>query len=61
MQCPTLVLRGEQSDLLKRETCEQMAARGPKAEVVEIPGVGHAPTLMHADQIAPIRKFLLGA
>lgn len=61
VRCPTLVLRGELSDLLKRETCEQMAARGPKATVMEIPGVGHAPTLMHADQIAPIRKFLLGA
>ena len=36
-----------------------MAPRGPKAQVVEIPGVGHAPTLMHADQIAVVRDFLL--
>ncbi len=56
---PMLVVRGELSDLLRRDTCEQMATRGPKAKVVEIAGVGHAPTLMHADQIAIVRDFLL--
>ena len=59
IRCPTLVLRGEQSDLLTRDTAAQMAARGPRAKVVEIPGVGHAPTLIHADQIAIVRDFLL--
>jgi pimeloyl-ACP methyl ester carboxylesterase len=57
--CPVLVLRGADSDLLTRATCEAMAGRGPKARVVEIPGVGHAPTLMHADQIKPVRDFLV--
>ena len=59
LRCPTLVLRGARSDLLARATCEQMVARGPKAKVVEIAGVGHAPTLMHEDQIAIVRNFLL--
>ena len=59
IRCPTLVLRGEQSDLLSRATTQEMTARGPKARVVEIRGVGHAPTLMHADQIALVRDFLL--
>ena len=59
LRCPTLVLRGALSDLLTRATCERMAACGPKAKVVEIEGVGHAPTLMHADQIAIVRDFLL--
>jgi pimeloyl-ACP methyl ester carboxylesterase len=59
IQCPTLVLRGALSDLLTAATCEQMKQRGPKAKVVEIPGVGHAPTLMHEDQVAIVRKFLL--
>jgi pimeloyl-ACP methyl ester carboxylesterase len=36
-----------------------MAARGPKAQLVELPGVGHAPTFTHADQIAIARQFLL--
>ena len=59
VRCPTLVLRGETSDLLNRRTAQQMSARGPKARVVEIRGVGHAPTLMHADQIGIVRDFLL--
>jgi pimeloyl-ACP methyl ester carboxylesterase len=59
IRCPTLVLRGALSDLLTRDTCDKMAGRGPKAQVVEIPGVGHAPTLMHEDQIKLVRDFLL--
>jgi pimeloyl-ACP methyl ester carboxylesterase len=59
VRCPTLVLRGERSDLLSRDTTRAMMARGPKARVVEVPGVGHAPTLLHPDQIAAIRDFLL--
>jgi pimeloyl-ACP methyl ester carboxylesterase len=59
VRCPTLVLRGEHSDLLSRATTGEMARRGPKARVVEIRGVGHAPTLMHAEQIALLRDFLL--
>jgi pimeloyl-ACP methyl ester carboxylesterase len=59
IRCPTLVLRGAQSDLLTRDTCDKMAGRGPKAKVIEIAGVGHAPTLMHEDQINIVRDFLL--
>ena len=59
IRCPTLVLRGEHSDLLARQTAEAMARRGPKAKVVEIRGVGHAPTLMHEEQIAVVREFLV--
>ena len=59
VRCPTLVVRGEHSDLLSRETVAEMARRGPKAKVAEIRGVGHAPTLLHPDQIAVMRDFLL--
>ena len=59
IRCPTLVLRGAQSDLLRRETAQEMARRGPRAKMVEIAEVGHAPTLMHADQVAIVREFLL--
>ena len=45
IRCPVLVLRGELSDLLRRDTCDAMAQRGPKARVVEIAGVGHAPQI----------------
>jgi pimeloyl-ACP methyl ester carboxylesterase len=59
--CPTLLLRGEHSDMLARDTVERMASRGPRARAVEFPGVGHAPTLIHADQIAVVRDFLVDA
>jgi pimeloyl-ACP methyl ester carboxylesterase len=59
IRCPTLVLRGAQSDLLSPDTARQMASRGPKARVVEIPEVGHAPTLMQPEQIAIVRDFLV--
>ncbi|WP_019141330.1 alpha/beta fold hydrolase [Noviherbaspirillum massiliense] len=58
--CPTLVVRGAASDLLTHEAAQEMTRRGPKAKLVEIPDVGHAPTFMHADQIALARDFLLG-
>lgn len=59
VKCPTLVLRGAESDLLSHETAQAMQTRGPGAKVVEFPGVGHAPALMSEDQIAPVREFLL--
>jgi len=59
IRCPTLVIRGAQSDLLSRATTAEMARRGPKAKVTEIPGVGHAPTLLSAEQIGVVRDFLL--
>jgi pimeloyl-ACP methyl ester carboxylesterase len=59
IRCPTLVLHGEHSDLLTPATVAAMTERGPRARRVEVAGVGHAPTLIHADQIAPVREFLL--
>ena len=59
IRCPVLVVRGEHSDLLSAATHAEMGARGPKAELVTIPGVGHAPTFLHEDQIAIARNFLL--
>lgn len=58
IRAPVLVLRGAESDLLSRETVQAMAERGPKARSIEFAGIGHAPTLMHPDQITPIRDFL---
>ncbi len=44
--------------LLTHETAEAMTLRGPRAQLVEIAGVGHAPTLMVAEQIEVVRQFL---
>jgi pimeloyl-ACP methyl ester carboxylesterase len=56
--CPTLVLRGAESALLTEVVAEEMGRRGPRAEVVTFPGVGHAPALMAEEQIAAVRGFL---
>ena len=61
LKIPTLVLRGAESDLLAHATAQAMTQRGPRARVAEFAGVGHAPTLVHADQIAVVRDFLLSA
>ena len=58
IEIPVLVLRGAASDLLLPETAAEMAARGPKAKVVEIPGCGHAPALMDEAQVALVRDWL---
>jgi pimeloyl-ACP methyl ester carboxylesterase len=58
--CPTLVLRGAESDLLKAADAKAMTERGPRARLVEFPGIGHAPALMAEDQIATIVDFLAG-
>ena len=58
IRCPVLVLRGISSDLLLAETAAEMTRRGPRAEVVEVDGTGHAPALMAKDQIAIVSSWL---
>jgi len=60
IRCPTLLVRGETSDLLSHATAEAMTQRGPRPKLVEIAGVGHAPTFLQPDQIAIAREFLTG-
>jgi len=58
IRCPTLLLRGAESDLLSATTAAQMAARGPQPPVVLFAGVGHAPMLLTAEQVDPVARFL---
>ena len=58
--CPTLLLRGATSDLLTHDAAQQMSQRGPRARLIEVPAVGHAPMLMDEAQVGPVREFLLG-
>lgn len=60
VRCPTLLLRGEDSDLLSHATAREMAARGPQPRLVEFAGVAHAPMLMADDQVAAVVSFLRG-
>ena len=59
ISCPVLLLRGAESALLSRETAEEMTGRGPRAELVEIPGCGHAPSLTSRDEIMIVRDWLM--
>jgi pimeloyl-ACP methyl ester carboxylesterase len=56
--CPVLLLRGADSDILSPETAQAMTERGPRAELVSLSDVGHAPALMSGDQIDTIRSWL---
>jgi len=59
IRCPTLLLRGADSDVLEPDTVKRMLAGGPPLKVIELPGIGHAPSLMVEDQIEAVREFLL--
>jgi pimeloyl-ACP methyl ester carboxylesterase len=60
IQAKTLLIRGQESDLLTPETATAMTQRGPRAQLDTWPGFGHAPTLTGDDQIEVVAKFLLG-
>ncbi len=60
MDAQVLVVRGESSDLLSRETAADMVVRGKRVSQVEVAGTGHAPAFVNADQIALARGFFLG-
>ena len=58
IQAPTLLIRGEQSDLLTEAVAREMTLRGPRAQLATIPGVGHAPSLLQTDQIDLVEAFI---
>ncbi|WP_293780452.1 alpha/beta hydrolase [uncultured Oxalicibacterium sp.] len=59
IRCPTLLLRGANSDMLSPATAQEMTQRGPKAQLQVLQNVGHAPTLLDNVQIALVKDFLL--
>ncbi len=61
IRAQVLLIRGQDSDLLTEATAQAMTARGPQAQLVQWPGVGHAPTLTDPAHTAVVADFLLGA
>ncbi len=59
LKLPVLLLRGAESDLLSAATAQAMTERGPRARLHQFAGVGHAPTLVQAEQRQVLREFLL--
>jgi pimeloyl-ACP methyl ester carboxylesterase len=55
---PLLVVRGSESDILEAATSAKMAEAAPHMQVVDIPGVGHAPTLEEPAALEGLVGFL---
>lgn len=55
---PVLLLRGAKSDLLSAETAAKMAKQIDGLREVEVPGVGHAPTLEEDVVQSALSEFL---
>jgi pimeloyl-ACP methyl ester carboxylesterase len=58
LPCPTLVIWGTDSDVLSEAQAKRMAAALPKGELVAVPGVGHAPTLVEPPILAALDRLL---
>lgn len=58
---PVLMLRGVESDILCRETADEMQRRQPRMLRVDVPGVGHAPTLEEPAAVAALERFYLAS
>lgn len=57
---PTLLLRGEISDILSAQTAEKMVKQLRKATLCTVKNVGHCPALDEKDSVAAIEQFLSG-
>ena len=55
---PSLLVRGENSDVLEAETASEMVRRLPMMELVTLPRIGHAPTLEEPEAAAAIDRLL---
>jgi pimeloyl-ACP methyl ester carboxylesterase len=55
---PTLVVRGAISDLLSAQTVAEMTQRKPDLKSVDVPDVGHAPTLEEEAAWTALWRFL---
>jgi len=57
LKCPTLVLRGALSDILSRETAEEMARANPRIRWVEVPDASHP---IHDDNLPVFNREVAG-
>jgi pimeloyl-ACP methyl ester carboxylesterase len=55
---PILLVRGAESDILSLATAKRMCQVLKGVQLVEVPGVGHAPSLTEPEALVAIRNFL---
>lgn len=58
VRCPVLLLRGERSEVFPADVARTMLDVKPSAQLVELAGAGHAPSLMAPEHIAAVAEFL---
>jgi pimeloyl-ACP methyl ester carboxylesterase len=58
ISCPTLLLRGTESDLLLPSTAAEMLARNHNAQLLEFADCGHLPPIMEPQQINVVAEWL---
>jgi len=58
--CPTLVVWGSDSDVLSEAQARRMVDALPRGELVRVPGIGHAPTLVEPVVLAALDRLLGG-
>lgn len=58
IKAPVLILRGSESDILSTEIAGKMVEALPGTQVVEVPGVGHAPLLSEPEASEALERFL---
>ena len=60
LPCPMLVIWGTDRDVLSEAQALRMADVLPRGELVRVPGIGHAPTLVEPVVLAALDRFLGG-
>ncbi len=58
LPCPTMVVWGTDSDVLSETQARRMVEVLPRGELVAVPGIGHAPTLVEPVVLAALDRFL---
>lgn len=58
LTCPTLVVWGMESDVLSEAQAWRMVEVLPRGELIAVPGVGHAPTLMEPAALTALEQLL---
>jgi pimeloyl-ACP methyl ester carboxylesterase len=58
LPCPTQVIWGSDSDVLSATQARRMVETLPLGELVTVPGVGHAPTLVEPPALAALERLI---
>ena len=58
LACPTMVVWGTESDVLSEAQAKRMVEALPRGELVTVPDVAHAPTLVEPAVLLALERFL---